>query len=234
MDAADYRKRLDEIVEEGPYLEVKKDPGARSRVKLVELLRPAKDTGRLSTAEYHRLCPTHFQRPYLFGRPKIHKEGNPLRPIVSMVGTIFAPISRRLAVILSPLGKEGDSYVANSSEVKERLMKVDDLEDGWLVSYDVESLFTKVPLEEALKVVEGRLRNDEGLGERTGFSVDELVALVNFCLTSCYFVHQGKVYIQEGGVAMGSSLSVVVANVYMFHFEELALASAKESGLAQW
>ena len=33
-----------------------------------------------------KLCPTGSRRPRLYGLPKIHKEGVPLRPIVSNIG----------------------------------------------------------------------------------------------------------------------------------------------------
>ena len=135
MDALGYMEKLRALVTSGPYEEVRKDPGQMYRRELMELLRTAKQSGRIQTGFYNHLCPTHFQRPFLFGSPKIHKEGNPVRPIVSMVGTLFAPVSRMLAKVLAPYGKEGDSFVAHSSEVIDKIKEVEDFAERWLVSY---------------------------------------------------------------------------------------------------
>ena len=116
----------------------------------------------------------------------------------------------------------------------EKLEAIDDLKDGLLVSFDAESLFTKVPLEEAIGVVRRCLESDEDLESRSSLMVDELVSLVRFCLTRCYFRFQEGMYIQVDGVAMGGSVSVVVANLYMFFFEEMALDEARQVVIRFW
>ena len=46
------------------------------------------------------------------------------------------------------------------------------------------------------------------------------------CLKSTYFTFEGNFYEQKEGVAMGSPVSAVVANLYMEFFEELVLEMA--------
>ena len=50
--------------------------------------------------------------------------------------------------------------------------------------------------------------------------------LLGFCLHNTYFSFQNKFYEQIEGVAMGSSVSPTVANLYMEYFEGKALKSA--------
>ncbi|KAH9641329.1 hypothetical protein HF086_002651 [Spodoptera exigua] len=52
------------------------------------------------------------------------------------------------------------------------------------------------------------------------------IACVNHCLTTGYFLWRGEYYLQVDGVAMGSPLAPVVANIFMEWFEGQALASA--------
>ena len=177
-------------------------------------------------------CPTHFQIPHIYGLPKTHKGGVPLRPIVSLRESLFAPISRHLADILAPYGRDGESFVSSSSDLISHLHDVHNLCDGLLVSFDVESLFTNVPVDEVLSVIKSRLEADASLTERTCFNVDVIVSLLHFCLTSCYFLLGKDYYIMTSGVAMGSGVSCVVANIYMFFFEEMALESARNLGLS--
>ena len=49
--------------------------------------------------------------------------------------------------------------------------------------------------------------------------------LLNLCLTSTYFRYNGKHYKQSHGTAMGSPVSVVVAEIVMQNIEEQALAT---------
>ena len=49
--------------------------------------------------------------------------------------------------------------------------------------------------------------------------------ILNLCLTSAYFRYNGKHYKQLHGTAMGSPVSVVVAEIVMQNIEEQALAT---------
>ena len=53
--------------------------------------------------------------------------------------------------------------------------------------------------------------------------------LLNLCLTSTYFQYNGQHYKQLHGTAMGSPVSVVVAEIVMQNIEEQALASYKRT-----
>ena len=96
-------------------------------------------------------------------------------------------------------------------------------EDESMVSFDMKSLFTNVPVDEALEVVHKGLMEDDTLMDRTGLAPQQVTQL---CLRTTYFKFQGSYYEQTDGAAMGSSVSSVVANIYMEMFEELALRMA--------
>ena len=77
-----------------------------------------------------------------------------------------------------------------------------------------------------LEFVRECLRNDETLESRTPFKADVVTELLEICLTSTYFTFQGKNYRLTDGVAMGSLVSSVVANIFMEDFEETAISTA--------
>ena len=56
-------------------------------------------------------------------------------------------------------------------------------------------------------------------------SIQQIVQLLEFCLTNSYFLFQGKYYEQVKGAAMGSSISPLIANLFMEEFEVKALNS---------
>jgi hypothetical protein len=91
-----------------------------------------------------------------------------------------------------------------------------------LVSFDVTSLFTNVPTDDAVDVIHRKLTEEEDLVERTPLSAQKITELLQLCLKSNYFSYNGEFYEQRQGAAMGSPVSAIVANLYMEFFEELA------------
>jgi sorbitol-specific phosphotransferase system component IIC len=78
-----------------------------------------------------------------------------------------------------------------------------------MVSFDVASLFTKVPIKDTIYL----------LGQHFA---EDILRLFPHVLTTSYFSFNGQI----DGVAMGSPLSPVITNFYMEDFEERALESA--------
>ena len=66
---------------------------------------------------------------------------------------------------------------------------------------------------------------DASLLDRTKLSPDEVMTLLVFCLNATYLVYQGTYYQQTFGTAMGSPVSVTVANLVMEDVEERTLKS---------
>ena len=95
-----------------------------------------------------------------------------------------------------------------------------------LTSYDVTALYTSVPIDPALKIIKPLLEKDEKLSDRTVLLVQIIIELLRFCLHNTYFSFQNKFYEQVEGVAVGSPVSLILANPYMEYFEGKALQSA--------
>ena len=75
-------------------------------------------------------------------------------------------LAKELAHTLSPLAGKGDSFVKNSTHFASDAHTIE-IDGDLLVSFDVVSLFTRVPIDEALKVIKQRLKEDEMLMDRT-------------------------------------------------------------------
>ena len=94
-----------------------------------------------------------------------------------------------------------------------------------MVSFDVESLFTNVPIEGAVQAALRKLESDPTPADRTTLTPAQIANLLDFVLRSTYFQYNGSIYEQREGAAMGSPVSAVIANLYMETFEEQAIES---------
>ena len=88
------------------------------------------------------------------------------------------------------------------------------------------ALFTSVPVDQALNIIQGLLEQDTLLHNRVVLSVQNILQLLGFCLHNTYFSFQGQFYEQVEGAAMGSPVSPIVGNLYVEHFERTALSPA--------
>ena len=95
----------------------------------------------------------------------------------------------------------------------------------FLVSFDVVSLFTRVPTTRAIQVTRERLLGDLSLSDRTSLTVEDICSLLKLCLEATYLFFSGKIYQQVHGTAMGSPVSVVVTNLMMEDIEQKALST---------
>ena len=86
-----------------------------------------------------------------------------------------------------------------------------------MVSYDVCSLFTNIPLSETIDIaVKLILENKKDLK----FSENELTKLFPFATAQIHFYFDGKIFDQVDGVAMGSPLGPALANLFMGYYEQ--------------
>ena len=88
IDTEEYKKKAEDLLQHPTYRSIPSDPTTRYKNKLISLLKSIQAEGGISEAVYKRLYPTGAGSPKFYGLPKIHKEGMPLRPIVSSIGAV--------------------------------------------------------------------------------------------------------------------------------------------------
>ena len=227
MNTVDYKNKISDLLQDkATYEPLKKDPTNNYKTRLIAILREWKNNKVISDKLYHRLYPTADLPPRFYGLPKIHKSNIPLRPIVSSIGNITYNLSKFLTQVLSPLVGKTEHYIKNSRDFVDKIKQLEVPPGRKMVSYDVTALFTSIPVDKAIKIIEERLKSDPTLPQRCELKIDQVLTLLSFCLTTTYFIYNKQFFKQKHGAAMGSSVSPVVANLYMEDFEEKALASA--------
>ena len=103
-----------------------------------------------------------------------------------------------------------------------------------MISFDVESLYTNVPIDETIEIIKNtcfKLKSNHHLIRRNaandskyeglldGMKFEVFEKLLNKCLQESIFIFNEKIYQQIDGVSMGSPIGPIIANIFMNHFE---------------
>ena len=98
------------------YRKLRRDPTPSFERKMNSLLLSLTKKGELPRQLYDTLRSSAGQIPRMYGLPKFHKTGTPLRPMVSFINSPSYQLSKHLSDLLSPLVGHSQSAVKNSRE----------------------------------------------------------------------------------------------------------------------
>ena len=93
---------------------------------------------------------TGGQPARLYGLAKVHKVNIPLRPVLSLPGSSYYNLNKVLAKFFEKI--EGANIETNSLDAREILESTNLEPNEILISLDVKSLYTNVPLKEAIDI----------------------------------------------------------------------------------
>ena len=78
-----------------------------------------------------------------------------------------------------------------------------------MTSFDV-LLFIAIPVDRACERIRNKLNKDNTLGQRSRLSIDDIIKLLHFTLSTSYFTYNNETCKQIHGCAMGSPVSPTV------------------------
>ena len=99
------------------------------------------------------LTPRYSHPPQIDELPKVHQDSITLCPIVLSIGSPIYQLAKELICILSPLTLNTDSFVRNSKDFLNTVKGLEINKADVLASFDVVSLYTKVPIDEAVEII---------------------------------------------------------------------------------
>ena len=225
MNKTDYLKKMEDIVNDTTKFKVNNSQDLYDVSRRIErkvrsfLLKHLKKPGLITDEQYRKLYPNGSHIGVLYGLPKVHKRDAPTRPICSVIGTSTYELGKFLSQIIKPaatcsLGTDLDNTFSFVEQISKQ-----NLSNMVMVSFDVRSLFTNIPLKKTIRICLDRLyRGDPAI--RPYIPEKTLEGLLKLCDCDNTFVFNGKIYQQTDGVAMGSGLRPLLDNIYMAHLEE--------------
>ena len=164
------------------------------------------------------LHPIGSQPGILYGVPKIHKTNAPLRPILSCVNCHNTKLSSFAVKLLQPL--INSKYICRDSHhFLHNLFDTAYSMNYTIVSFDIESLFTNIPVSETIKIATDMAFPD-GQDLYKGLRKEQFIKLLELCAKDTVFVFNDQLYKQIDGMATGNPLGPIFADIFLDHYEK--------------
>lgn len=218
MDVNDYIKEANrQLNDETHYKKLQSDPTSTHLNLINDTIERFKKDKLLSEKLANSLKITEARTPLFYLLPKIHKEGNPGRPVISSIDCHTSKISEYVDYYLQPFAKQLSSYVKDTTDFINKLKHFSDQKDKdtILVTLDVKSLYTNIPNQEGIEAVKSTLYQSD---KRSMAPV--ITSFLWLILTLNNFTFNDTNYLQTSGTSMGSKASTSYANLFMGQFEK--------------
>lgn len=213
MMTDEYETKMNQLLDDNNTYEViTKNPTNCTQVNNNEIIEKLFDYQCIGIGEYRKCISHNALTPRIYGLPKIHKDGIPLRPVVSYIGAPTYGTAGFLSDVLYHVVDKNKYYINNSYEVREMIKKVK-VPDGYgFISLDVTALFTNIPTNLVMKIIEDKWNQ---LAGHTKISRDQFLRLLKLCINANYFSFRGRLFHMKSGMPMGSPLSPVLGDLVM-------------------
>ena len=222
LNSSDYYDKLDQIVNDrSKFTEIEPDPEKPHPViqkqNSVNYYIDRYLKGHIDDEIRSDISPSGAQPGKLYGMCKVHKTGYPLRPVISMINTPEYKLAKFLDEYIKP--NIPISLSCNSTDLFLENLKSFSLNPNMkVVSFDVVSLYTNIPLLETIQIIADSIYDASSV-KKPPFPKASFIKLLTIA-TQGIFMYKDKIYKQTDGVAMGSPLGPSLANFFLGFLEK--------------
>ncbi|CAF2442037.1 unnamed protein product [Rotaria sp. Silwood2] len=223
LDKVDYLSKMHSLLNDtAKFSFLSHDPTITRETKLIKLLNRLLDAGSISKDFYSLAKPFGSIPGRLYGLPKVHKEDVPLRPVVSAIKTFNYGLGKVLSQLLSQFLVKKNMIRDSFSFVNQLLALPKYMSRYKMVSFDIASLYTNVPLTETIDIILKHLY--DGHAKPPAIGRADMKELLDLATEKSHFLFNGQLYDQIDGVSMGSPLAPLFAEIFLQNFEKKYLS----------
>lgn len=221
MNSSEYDKKMNDLLnDKKTYKKLRTDSTTTLQNKNNIFIKKILNKKELSEVEAKKLIIHNAVAPKIYGLPKLHKHGVPLRPIVSCIQSPLYNLSKYLSNCLSNVTGKNEYFIKDSFSFKTFIDNIKIPNNYKLISLDVVSLYTNIPNDIITDIIKHKWQQ---IKEHTTLSCNSFIEGLNLTLNNNYFQYKTDFYQQLDGCAMGSPISSTVAQLVMEFVEENVL-----------
>ena len=157
---------------------------------------------------------------------KVHKENEPIRPVINNKQAPSYKTAKFLNKKLCNLIDLPHTYnIKNSQELAEELIKIHINKDKRLITYDIKDLYVNLPIQGIIETTKFWLKSNNIDNKLINQTIQMLTTVIN----QNYFQHEDQWFQPERGIAMGSPISSIIAEIYLQYIEQTYIKHWLES-----
>ena len=196
------------------FKQVNYDNNIHNLDKFQKCLYYLKRKGSLEQEIYDRIKPSAAVTPTLYGLPKIHKENCPCHPVLASTDCYTYECALWLSEILSPL-RQHPTNLKDTFEFVDRMQQVKFKNNSVMVSFDVKSLFTNIPVDFVTDIILKEIYGSDSTKKVYGLTKRQFKNLLVWTTKRPTLNFNGSFYEQIDGVGMGSPIAPAFADIFM-------------------
>ena len=226
MDTPVYQEKCLTILNTQQFIKLNNDPTKSTEGKIQRAIRNVKS--KIIEQDYKKIYPTGSSPGRFYATAKLHKmpendndiKNLPIRPIISNINTASYDLAKYLSKILTPLSTS-EFTVKNSEDFIIKFKNQIVPTDYKIISFDVVSLFTSIPLDYTIDLILRRIYVNKEIA--TEIPKKDMKTLLLLCTKQVHFTFNDEIYTQKDGVAMGSPIGPILSNIFMVDLETTVL-----------
>ena len=235
LDRTQYITSMNNIISDSSKFQIISDDITKYTLKIEDkinsFIRKLKTCSDIPADVLSKLYASGSSPGILYGLPKIHKSDFTTkfqhRPIFAAYNTPNFNLAKFLVPTLKPF-TTNDYTVDNSINFSSQLNQFSNTDSLCMASFDIENLYTNIPLSETIDICLAQLYKDNATAAIYGLTRDNFKTLLELSVKHCFFMFDGKFYRQLDGLGMGLPLGPTFANIFLCFHESLWLSNCPD------
>lgn len=189
------------------------DPTLELQKKSNIIVQMLEDQKYITKKQKRRLKIFNAQAPRPYAVVKLHKIGHPIRIIIASINSPSYHITKYIHDILKPVTENNKYNVRNSYDLKSKLNSTTLTNDEIIASLDVVAMYESIPLSLVYQSIKN---NWLEISKHTQIPANTFINMVKFCIEETnYMLFNSKIYKPKSGIAIGSCVSPIIADLVM-------------------
>jgi len=211
----DYHNKVHTFLTNNNFQTIPKNPTNKYQKQITQTIKQCNLIFHKEQNKY--LTVRNPKPPTLKTQIKLHKDDNPIRPVINNIHAPSYKAAKRLNKILQQhLNLDNYYTIVNSSTLAQDLTQLNITNKHRLITLDIKDLYVNIPIAQTIDTATTQL-----LKHNDPETTAQMCTLLEVILQQNYFIFLEQIYQHDKGLAMGSPISGTVAEIFLQHLEHI-------------